>query len=77
MPSDLYRVSLDDIQAASERISGRVRRTQLIHSQSVSKRLGTNAYLTNMPVCRAQGVYTLNALGEHPTCSVGGAHALP
>ncbi len=45
MPSDLYRVTLDDIRAARERIAGRVKRTQLISSASLSQRLGTNTYL--------------------------------
>lgn len=30
-----------------------------------------------LPVCPANGTYTLNPLGESPSCSIGGKHALP
>ena len=38
-------VTLEDILAARERISGRVRHTPLVSSETLSKRLGTNVHL--------------------------------
>jgi hypothetical protein len=33
-------------------------------------------YLRKWPVCPAGGTYTINAIGEQPTCSIPG-HKLP
>jgi len=38
-------ISLAEIEAARQRIAGRVKRTPLIPSESLSRRLGTNVYL--------------------------------
>jgi len=38
-------ITLADIQSARERIQGRVKRTPLVTSEALSKRLGTNVYL--------------------------------
>ena len=39
--------------------------------------VGSNAYIKTMPVCEAQGTYSLNALGVSASCSIGGLHVLP
>ena len=38
-------ITLDDVRSARERIVGRVKRTALVSSESLSSRLGTNVYL--------------------------------
>jgi threonine dehydratase len=38
-------ITLADIQSARERIQGHVKRTPLVSSEAISKRLGTNVYL--------------------------------
>lgn len=40
-----YGLTIDDVRAARERISGRVRRTPLVSSETLSRRLGTNVHL--------------------------------
>lgn len=32
--------------------------------------VGPNLYLKQMPVCPAGGVYSINSIGEYPTCSI-------
>ncbi|MGC8830187.1 MAG: prepilin-type N-terminal cleavage/methylation domain-containing protein [Verrucomicrobiia bacterium] len=32
--------------------------------------VGPNLYLKVMPVCPAGGVYSINSIGEYPTCSI-------
>jgi hypothetical protein len=39
--------------------------------------VGTDKYIKNKPVCETEGVYSLNAVGQAPTCSRGGKHVLP
>ena len=43
----------------------------------LSDLVGTNAYIKTTPLCQAQGVYSLNALGVNASCSIGGLHVLP
>ena len=38
--------------------------------------IGATLYLKQMPLCPAQGAYEFMAIGEKPTCTVGG-HVLP
>jgi threonine dehydratase len=38
-------ITLDDVRSARERVAGRVKRTQLVSSESLGSRLGTNVYL--------------------------------
>jgi hypothetical protein len=46
-----------------------------------SNLIGTNAYLKMMPICPQGGTYTINVIGNDPTCSldntVNPAHVLP
>lgn len=37
----------------------------------------TPAYLKSQPSCPSGGTYTIGNVGVNPTCSIGGAHALP
>ena len=39
--------------------------------------VGSNLYIKSTPVCRANGTYSLNALGVNASCSIGGLHVLP
>jgi prepilin-type N-terminal cleavage/methylation domain-containing protein len=34
-------------------------------------------YLKDMPECPASGDYTIAAINEDPTCSIGGTHVIP
>lgn len=34
-------------------------------------------YMKSWPACPAAGTYTIGRVDQNPTCSVGGAHALP
>lgn len=38
---------------------------------------GANAYMKTFPTCPSGGTYTIAAVNANPTCSIGGAHALP
>jgi prepilin-type N-terminal cleavage/methylation domain-containing protein len=37
---------------------------------------GADPYLST-PACPSGGVYTVTTVGENPTCSIGGTHAIP
>jgi hypothetical protein len=39
--------------------------------------VGPDKYLQKIPTCPDGGTYTINAVGENPTCSKAGTHALP